>query len=256
MLAAGAAAGYWLYGDRLPSVLSRAAAGAAGTVTTVATNASERLDRSDGARRLADREVTQRAVERAAQARREQTIGWVPLPGPEAAPAAASARSPLSRLSGRRGPAFVSLRATELAPWMSTVLAAALPATANRRALAIVNDSVLLRAEVELGDLAGDGTVGAVIGAALAGRDTLRVAGTLELVRPGLARYRVQAIRLRGVDLPPRLVPTLLTLLRRPTPADSLTAVGDGALALPLPAVVADLRVANGNVTFYKAVRP
>lgn len=248
MLAAGAVAAHWLYGDRLPTVLSRAASGAAGTVTTVATKASERLDRSDGAPPLAERE--------AAQAGREQTIGWVPLPVPEAGPAVTSARSPMSRLSGRRGPAFVSLGAPELAPWIAAGVATALPATAGRRALAIVKDSVLLRAEVELGDLAGDGALGAVIGAALNGRDTLRVAGTLELVRPGLARYRVQAIRLRGIGLPSRLIPTLLTRLRRTTPSDSATAVGAGALALPLPPVVADLRVANGKVTLYKAVRP
>jgi hypothetical protein len=150
----------------------------------------------------------------------------------------------------------VSLRAPELAPWLAASVAAALPRTANRRAIAIVQDSVLLRAEVELGDLAGDGPLRAVIGAALAGRDTLRVAGTLELVRPGLARYRVQAIRLRGVDLPPRLIPTLLSMLQRSMLSDSATAVGAGALALPLPTVVADLRVANGKVTLYKAVRP
>lgn len=256
MLAVGAAAGYWLYGDRLPSVLSRAASGAAGTVTTVATQASERLDRSDGARLLAERDTARRADERAVEARREQTIGWVPLPVPDAGPAVASARSPISRLSGRRSPAFVSLRAPELAPWLAASVAAALPRTANRRAIAIVQDSVLLRAEVELGDLAGDGPLRAVIGAALAGRDTLRVAGTLELVRPGLARYRVQAIRLRGVDLPPRLIPTLLSMLQRSMLSDSVTAVGAGALALPLPTVVADLRVANGKVTLYKAVRP
>ena len=53
VLAVGGAAAYWLYGDRLPSVLSRAASGAASRVTGAATTASERLDSKQGARIIA-----------------------------------------------------------------------------------------------------------------------------------------------------------------------------------------------------------
>jgi hypothetical protein len=88
---------------------------------------------------------------------------------------------------------------------------------------------------------------------ALDGRDTLRMAGTLDLVRPGLAEYRVRELRMAGIAVPPRLIPSVLGALRRAAAADSLPT---DALPIPLPKAVADVRVANGKVTLYKAVVP
>ncbi len=244
LLAVGAVAGYWLYGDRLPTVLSHAASGAASRVTDAATTASERFDSNEGARIAAEND----SVRRAERARREQDIAWAPL-----APAGTAGRDAVAQLARRRGPAYVSLRAPALAGVLAAGLSAALPTSASSLDVAIVDEQLLVRSVVALRDLAGGGALRRVLGAALEGRDTLRLAGTLDVVRPGLAEFRVRALRIKGIDVPPRLIPALIGALRRTAATDALPS---DALPIPLPKVVADARVANGKVTLYKAVVP
>ena len=98
VLVAGGAVGYWLYGDRLPSVLSRAASGAADKVTDAAVRTSERLDSEEGARIAAEQEARRRA----AREQRDRELGWVTV---NADKPAAPKSNPLAPLSRRRGPA-------------------------------------------------------------------------------------------------------------------------------------------------------
>jgi hypothetical protein len=244
VLAVGGVGAYWLYGDRLPSVLSRVASGAASQVTDVATQASERLDSSQGAR-IAGENAAARRAERAT---REQAIAWVRL-----APGGTAGREAVARLSRRNGPAYISLRAPELAGLLTASVPKVFPSTASRPDIAIVDEQLLVRTVVELRDLAGDGALRGLLGVALDGRDTVRLSGTLDLERPGLAAFRVRELRMAGIDVPPRLIPSLLGAMRRAAAADSLPT---DALPIPLPKVVADVRVANGKVTLYKAVVP
>jgi hypothetical protein len=244
VLAVGGVGAYWLYGDRLPSVLSRAASGAASRVTDVATQASERLDSNQGARLASEND----AALRAERATREQAIAWVRLE-----PGATAGREAVARLSRRNGPAYVSLRAPELAGLLAASVPKVFPSTASRPDIAIVDEQLLVRTVVELRDLAGDGALRRLLGVALDGRDTVRLTGTLDLVRPGLAAFRVRELRMAGIDVPPRLIPSWLGAMHRAAAADSLPT---DALPIPLPTVVADLRVANGKVTLYKAVVP
>ena len=244
VLAVGGVAGYWLYGDRLPSVLSRAASGAASRVTDAATKASERLDSSQGARIASESD----SVRRDARTRVERSVVWARLE-----PAGAAGRDAIARMSRRGGPAFVSLGAPEVAALLASGMSKALPPSASRSEIAIVNERLLLRSVVDLRDVAGDGALGKLLGVALDGRDTLRLAGTLDLVRPGLAQFRVRELRIRGINVPSRLIPSLIAPMRRAVAAESLP---PDALPIPLPKAVADVRVANGKVTLYKAVVP
>jgi hypothetical protein len=246
VLAVGGVAGYWLYGDRLPSVLTRAASGAASRVTEAVTQASERLDRKQGSRSGAEND----AARRAERLQREPAIVWAPL-GPAGA-AGADAIAPLTR---RSGPAYVSLRAAALADVLSAGVSRALPASATRPQVAIVDELVFLRTVVDVRDFAGDGVLRGLLGAALDRRDTLRLTGTLGLVRPGLAEYRVREVHITGIAVPPRLIPSLIDAMRRAADAGADSLPSD-ALPILLPKAVADVRVANGKVTLYKAVVP
>ena len=136
---------------------------------------------------------------------------------------------------------------------LATGLSKVLPTSATRPEVAIVDEQLLMRTVVALRDLAGDGALRGLLGVALDGRDSLRLTGTLDLVRPGLAEYRVREVRISGIEVPPRLIPSLLAAIRRGAAADSLPT---DALPIPLPKAVADIRVANGKVTLYKAVVP
>lgn len=244
VLAVGGVAAYWLYGDRLPSVLSRAASGAASRVTDAATKASERLDSSQGARIASEND----AARRTERAKRENAIVWARL-----TPAGSAGREAIARLSRRNGPAYVSLSAPELAGLLASGMTKALPRSASQTEVAIVDEKLLVRSVVDVRDVAGNGALRRLLGVALDGRDTLRLAGTLDLVRPGLAEYRVREVRIKGITVPPRLIPSLIDAMRRAVGADSLAS---DAFPIPLPKAVADVRVANGKVTLYKAVVP
>lgn len=261
VLVAGGAVGYWLYGDRLPSVLSRAASGAADKVTDAAVRTSERLDSEEGARIAAEQEARRRA----AREQRDRELGWVTVNAD--APVAPKV-NPLAPLRKRNGPAYVSLDAKQIAGLLAPLLAQ-LPPSAATTQLALDNDVLLVRTAVSLSDFTGQSAIGAVLGKALVGEDTLFLAGPLEPVRPGLAQFRVRELRLKGIDVPTRLIPGLVRNLRAAAKAGTATpaerggsdAVDSGgsspvaadALPVTLPSTVSDIRVVNGKLTLYRS---
>lgn len=243
VLAAGGGVAVWLYGDRLPSVVAGAASGAAQRV-------------SQGVSQGVSKRVAERVAEPEAPAGANRDPRVAPVGADEWAPLAANgsrSREAIARLARRDGPAYVSLRAPALADLLASAFTSVLPRSAAHTDVAVVNDQLLLRSVVDARDVAGDGALRRVIGLALDARDTLQLAGTLDVVRPGLAYYRVREVRFKGITVPPRLIPSLIDAMHRAAPADSLAS---GALPIPLPKAVADVRVARGMVTFYKAVAP
>ncbi|MES2523245.1 MAG: hypothetical protein V4617_11135 [Gemmatimonadota bacterium] len=219
IVAAGAGA-YWLYGDQLPGELGRVAG------------------RSTGAGAVADSRPV-RATDAA--------IRWVSLNE-----ATAGGAEAIARLGRRNGPQFVTLQAGDLAGFMAAALARGLPRSSVDPQVALTGDRVYLRAEVDLRDFAGQGAFGSVIGAAMNGRDTLWLAGTLDAIRPGLAQYRVRELRLKGINVPPRVIPSLVGTLRGRLRVDSLAPDG---LPIPMPSFVSDVRVSDGKVTLYRTPR-
>lgn len=240
LLALGAA-GAWWYGDRFPAVATKAAAKAAGGVAKAAEQAGARLTAIDSVRRV---EATRRH--------------WAPLPADEAP----AGRRVLVRLGRRSGPAFVSLGADTLALALGASLAALLPADVTAPALALQGDRLYLRGVVERRALMGSGALRSLLGGVVDGRDTLVLEGQLTLARPGVAHYRVRGIQLGRVAIPDPLRPALVGRLRRvPDEADSADpAATDGppvpedVLALAVPILVADVRLADGRAVFYRAV--
>ncbi len=218
VVAAGAGA-YWLYGDRLPSELGRLAGRAGRAVTS---DSSTPRDRDRG-------------------------IAWASLDD-----ATAGGAEAVARLARKDGPAFVTLGAGDLAGFLAAALSRNLPRSSIDPQVAVSGDRVLLRAVVDLRDFAGDGAFGSVIGAAINGRDTLRLSGTLQAIRPGLAQYRVRELRIKGVDVPPRVIPSLVGTLRRRARTDSLA---PDALPIPMPRFISDVRVVNGRVTLYRTTQ-
>ncbi len=244
VVVAVAAGGLYFYGDRLPAEV-----------------------------RLASREVTHRvgAFDSSRTARRdsiERSVGWVAIGAAAIDDATAErARVRLRELASVKGPAFVTLTAADAAAILSSSFARALPATASSLALAISGTEVLVRAEVDLRDFTGTGAFGALLGGAIGGRDLLRMSGTLELAQPGYADYRITSLRLKGVDVPSPLLPSLLRIVRERAPRSSAGRTGvltdttnapaplaENALRIALPSQIADVRVRDGRLTLYRAV--
>lgn len=229
MLAVGGVIAWSMYGDRVPTDLTRSAQRAGSVISDQVRKGAQSLRTPNGADNA-----------------RARPIAWMSLDD-----APTGDMDALRQLSRRNGPAFVTLTAPQLASLLIASLERELPRSATHAQIAISSDQLLVRAVVELRDFAGSSAIGALIGSALNTRDTVQLGGTLDVVRPGLAQFRIRDVRLKGIDLPTRLIPTVLHSFQRATSKD---AIADNAIALPLPTAIADVRVMNGRVTLYRAV--
>ncbi len=238
LLVALGAAGAWWYGDRFPAVATQVAAKAAGSVAKAAEEAGARLSAAE-------------SVRTATEALRR----WTPLPA--SAPRRGGA---LARLARRDGPAYLSLAGDSLATVLGPALVAVLPADATDPAVAVQGERLYLRGVVDRRALMGTGRLRSLLGGVVDGRDTLLLDGDLALLRQGVARFRVRRVQLGRVAVPDPLRPALLARLRRAeaapvagsaVPDDSLS---DDLLTVAVPPAVADVRITDGRVVFYRAV--
>lgn len=216
MLAVGGGA-YWLYGDALPGKLGELAGRRPATTATGGKDPGER------------------------------PIAWASLTD-----ATSDGGEAVARLGRANGPQYVTLEAGDVAGFLATALARNLPRSSIDPQVALVDDRVLLRAVVDLRDFAGQGAFGAVIGAAMNGRDTLFLSGTLDAIRPGMAQYRVRELRLKGISVPQRVIPSLVGTIRPRVTTDSLA---PDAMPILMPRFVSDVRVNQGRLTLYRTSR-
>lgn len=171
---------------------------------------------------------------------------WQPL----SREAAERARVAVQRLASDRGQVFETLQAVDVASYIFEELAKQLPKSAQDVHAAVIGERMYVMATVRLSELGG-ATVLGPLASMLSERDTVRFGGVFEVVRPGLAQFRVQEIRIRDFAVPVRLIPRLLQQTRRGARPEGLAEDG---LALTIPPHIGDVRIANGRVTMYKNV--
>ena len=251
VLAAGVAVGAWLYGDRLPAIAGRAVRRAGTEAVDLAISA--RFDSAEAAERLARRDARRMADARAA----DSALGWVPV----AATPPKGTADPLAPLRTSAGRPELSLAPKEVAALLAP-MRRALPASASTLSLAITETELLLRADLARSDFAMDAALRQLLGITIDGRDTLDLAGAVELVRPGLAQYRVSRLSIEGFEVPPRFVPVIIGALRG-RPDDTGTPPRGGvrtdtarlapdALPIPVPRSVQDIRLAERRLLFVR----
>lgn len=210
---------WWLYGGNLPTELLRTAR--YGINREAAAGDSTRARAGDG-------------------------VAWASIKDARVPTADA-----LASLERPTGPAYITLGAGDLAGVIAGALRRTLPDAAQDLQVAIVDDELRLRGEIPLRELGGR-ALPEFVSDLLTGRDSVEMAGSLEMVRPGLAQFHVREVIVRGIRLPPRVIPPLLGALRRKAvQADS---VSSDAVAIALPRSVSDVRVSRGRVTLYKSV--
>lgn len=160
------------------------------------------------------------------------------------------AEARMRQLQEPTGPTFVNVSGADFTGF---ALRAALPAilAIDTMPEALVDDGILyLRMRVRLADFGGAdlGQLPAVFGES----ERLTIAGRVESLRPGLARYRPTEVALKDLRIPPASLARLFGKWNAAVPADS---VGGGALPIVLPRYVADLRVTDTRITLYKDAR-
>jgi hypothetical protein len=156
----------------------------------------------------------------------------------------------LSKLSQQRGPVFQTLSGADAASYIFRELASRLPESSDSVQAMVSGDRVALRANVKLSELGGAGALGP-LGSMLADREPVQFTGTFRVVKPGLAEFEIQEIKIGAVNLPRGMIPSLISRFdrgQRPAGLDR------DALPLPIPRYVGDIRVANGKITLYKTV--
>lgn len=185
---------------------------------------------------------------------------WMRPPGEPAERAAASPWEPLSQAGAARarqavqqlgrpaGPAFVNVGGADLASYVYEELARQLPPSAEDIHAAVIDGRIYIKASVMLSDLGGRAVLGP-LSALLSERDTVQFGGRFEVIRPGLAQFLVEEIRLREFPVPARLIPRLVAQIRRGAVPQGVA--GNG-LPLEVPPYVGDVRIAEGRVTLYK----
>lgn len=190
------------------------------------------LDRTSGRDRVAESATT------------AAPPAWQPLDQPSAARGERAVRA----LAARRGPVYVTLRPGELASYAFLSLSEALPAALQDAQTTVIGDRVYVRAVAGPDDLPG--VAGTALGGLITRRDTLRLGGTFDVLRPGLAQFRVRDVQVGRVPVPAALIPRLVSRVRRGAVPDGVAA---DAFPIPVPDYLGDVRVGRGRVTLYKA---
>jgi hypothetical protein len=162
---------------------------------------------------------------------------------------ATRAREAVQKLGVRSGPVFANLTPGDLLSYVYQELQKQLPPSTRNIEAAVFGDQLWVRADVKPGDL-GAQSLGPLAGM-LGEREPVRFGGTLDIVRPGLAEFRVQSVRIRDLSLPKAMIPKLLQ--SNDTRAHP-KGVAPDALPLPIPTYIADVRIHSGKITLYKAI--
>ena len=174
--------------------------------------------------------------------------GWQPL----TAANAERGRVAVEALARRSGPVFANLSPAEAASYIFLIVAKQLPASARNAEASIVGDRLYVRSEVDLKDFGGAGQLGA-LGMLLGSRDSVLLGGTIHMLKPGLAEFQVQEVKLGKLQVPKALIPRLITQMTHGK--NKALGISESSLPMVMPAYISDVRVANGKITLYKSVK-
>jgi hypothetical protein len=172
---------------------------------------------------------------------------WVAV-APDDSSRAMEAVQALARSSG---PAYHELSAGELGALLTAAAGGRLPPAIANPELAIRDDRVLLRAKIKLDDVRGLDDLGPLT-KLLDREEPFEASGTLGLVGPGVAEYRVESARIAQFDLPRSVIPRLVARMTR---GGRPVGVAENGIPFEVPDYIGDVRVARGRVTLYKKVQ-
>jgi hypothetical protein len=174
--------------------------------------------------------------------------GWQPLTAADAE----RGRVAVEALARRSGPVFANLSPAEAASYIFLIVAKQLPPSARNAEASIVGDRLYVRSEVDLKDFGGAGQLGA-LGMLLGSRDSVLLGGTIHMLKPGLAEFQVQEVKLGKLQVPKALIPRLITQMTHGK--NKALGISESSLPMVMPAYISDVRIANGKITLYKSVK-
>jgi len=153
-------------------------------------------------------------------------------------------------LADHASPPYTLLLPSDFAAFMMMDIAGRVPPPEDSAQAAIVDRRLALRTSLDIKALGGRTAFGPV-GGVLADHEPLTLAGTVDIVRQGVAEFHVQQLSVHGLPVPPPLIPELVHKVEAgPHPAG----LAADALLLNVPAFVVDIRIAGSKIAVYRAV--
>ena len=165
--------------------------------------------------------------------------------------AAARARRTIESLGRRSGPVFVNLPPGDVASYFYIALAEQLPPSADSIEATTIGNRMYVRAVISLDDFKAADALGPLAGM-VGRRERIQMGGVFAVLRPGLAQFLVEDVRLGELPIPRGAIPKVLQQIRRGTRPQG---VAENGLPFVVPTYLADARVADGKVTLYKTVK-
>jgi hypothetical protein len=160
---------------------------------------------------------------------------------------AARMRNALEQLRRPSGPLLVTVRPGDLASFVYEQLVQQLPPSADSVEAGAFEDRLYVRASVKPSDF-GTEALGP-LASFLDERERMQFGGGFEILRPGLAQFRVTEIRFHDLKVPTSAIPRLLRKIGRGARPPGLAADG---LPLVVPTYISEVKVEPGRVTLYR----
>jgi hypothetical protein len=171
---------------------------------------------------------------------------WEPLSNA----GAARTRTALAKLSQPTGQVYQTLSGGDVASFVVDELAKHLPPSTDSIQATIVGDLMSMRAIVRPAEFGASRALGPLAGV-LGDRERIQLGGTFHVIKPGLAEFVIQDVKVGGIGIPRGMIPRLVGQFdtgRRPA------GVAGDALPLSIPRYIGDIRIANGKITLYRNV--
>jgi hypothetical protein len=111
-------------------------------------------------------------------------------------------------------------------------------------------DTLFVRANVALTELGDPKSLGPLAGM-LDGRQPVVIGGRLDMAQPGLMAFHVTQLTVNELRLPAKVIEKIVQRISVRSRTDRLA---QGAVSLPVPVSIADVRITKGHVVLYKAV--
>jgi hypothetical protein len=165
--------------------------------------------------------------------------------------AAARARRAVESLGRRTGPVFVNLSPGDVASYFYIALSEQLPPSADSIEATTIANRMYVRAVISLDDFKAADALGPLAGM-VGRRERIQLGGTFAIIRPGLAQFLVEDVRLGELPIPRGAIPKVLRQIRRGTRPNGVV---ENGLPFVVPTYLGDARVADGKVTLYKTVK-
>lgn len=164
---------------------------------------------------------------------------------------AARAKAIIEKLATRNGPVYANVSSGDLIAFIFQQLSHELPPSAREVKAMVSGDQLLVRCSIDPTDL-GDVSQLGPMAKMLSPREDVEFGGTLDIVKLGLAEYRVKSFKIHDFSIPHAMIPRLIRGYEKGARPAS---IADDALPLIVPVHIGDVRISNGQITLYKVVR-